>query len=171
MKTTHTNKEGNTKLIVTLGNNDLINIIKLHCREIYKLILLLNDNSFKGSKFFQATNPDFDIDNKRKINATIKKAHEDLSAYVIEATLRGLANYIIKDLQLAYGRGEAIKENSILLSLNENAFIASKKELNNEIIADEEEFDVSKNYSYVNDEFAKLKFKPSDYEGKDNYQA
>jgi hypothetical protein len=108
LKTTHTDKNGNTILIVCLEKQHLINIIRWYCKRIVQLTALLEDNNFKGRCFFEATNPDFKVD-KKKIATLISRAHEDLAAYNLEATVRGLNVYIVKNIQEAYGRTESLE--------------------------------------------------------------
>ena len=95
----HKTADGLTPIIM-LEDTHLLNIIRLHLRQIENARLLLEQKD-KPLQTVQSAL----YRNQPQVDPSqiISKAHETLMPYVLEAVLRGLTNDFVLQIQTAYG--------------------------------------------------------------------
>lgn len=105
MYQTHTTMNGESMLICQMENSHLINTIKVIAKVIQTSQEILQEQ-VKPDPLMEVLNPKYLESIKERARQELRKCHDCIQPYVMEAALRGLD--VTGILQSAYGRSTAV---------------------------------------------------------------
>jgi hypothetical protein len=108
----HTTKDGERIMICMMEDRHLINTIKLYLRKIREEVAKINGAPLVSDPILLAVHPVDTAAIKRQAQSRVKALSEALPPYIAEATLRGLTDLFVEDLQSTYGRSSKMDSGS-----------------------------------------------------------